>query len=436
MKKSLIFPVIFIILFCTKALFCGELSSQEIEIIATKVLRSIYDKTSEIEKDYPYLNGFKSQAIPFKAEGGENPEFILRFSKDVDPTKLSKSNPFGILLNQYSCLFEVGIRKPRKDEQRQVSFYRRYFGLNLGVYVIIYVSSKEMSIKLHEIIFSNEGLLQKLDNIIITHQGPWPKKKLDDIIFSNLGSLEELKVYHSTYPDDIRIPMGLLGYPLGTYLTIEGVRADILSKKAGYSLLVDMINGKKLETPVGVRVENMTTELPEKTRCILRGYESGRMIGIPYEVSQKENIFPSQFAAWGFHRYFIVTSVVEPKELKTEKTSQPFYPSEAKQQSVGEANLPKVIFMPDSKVAFLPGLQSDVFFYNNFWWSQRGNQWYRSSNYNGPWETVYQRNVPTPVSRVPKNYRSIYEKQPYIPYPDWAKGWSHKSQDNRNKPGQ
>ena len=104
----------------------------------------------------------------------------------------------------------------------------------------------------------------------------------------------------------------------------------------------------------------------------------------------------------------------------------------------------EVVVMPDSGVTFVPGAQNDVFFYNNYWWSQRGNQWQRSSNYNGPWESTDQRYVPAPVSRVPKYYRSVYEKQQHIPYGQWKKqGKNNKNQDkqgpgqgNRNNPGQ
>lgn len=55
--------------------------------------------------------------------------------------------------------------------------------------------------------------------------------------------------------------------------------------------------------------------LPKGKECIFNGYESGHMIGIPYEVAQKENI-PIPQAAWQFYHYFIVTSIVEPENLQ------------------------------------------------------------------------------------------------------------------------
>ena len=93
--------------------------------------------------------------------------------------------------------------------------------------------------------------------------------------------------------------------------------------------------------------------------------------------------------------------------------------------------------MPDSGVSFVPGLQVDVFFYNNYWWSQRGNNWQRSSNYNGPWETTEQRYVPAPVYQVPKDYRTRYEKQQHIPYGQLKKqGRGGNKQEDKQGHGQ
>ncbi len=111
-------------------------------------------------------------------------------------------------------------------------------------------------------------------------------------------------------------PTGRLGYSLGTYLTIEGIRAE-KGKVGDQTLLVDTINGEKLKTPIGIWIENIDS-LPKDKHCVLRGYESGKMIGVPYEVAEKENISLPQ-AAWQFYRYFIATSVVEPKNLKIKR---------------------------------------------------------------------------------------------------------------------
>jgi hypothetical protein len=110
------------------------------------------------------------------------------------------------------------------------------------------------------------------------------------------------------------VPIGILGYRLGAYLTIEGIRAE-KGKVGTNTLLVDKVNGKKLDMPVSLWVDNLEYPgLPKGERCILRGYESGKMIGLPDEVAKKEHLPRPQFA-WGFFRYFVVTSVVQPASL-------------------------------------------------------------------------------------------------------------------------
>ncbi|GAF84246.1 unnamed protein product, partial [marine sediment metagenome] len=112
-------------------------------------------------------------------------------------------------------------------------------------------------------------------------------------------------------PKHPSIPMGRLGFPLGTYVTIEGHRID--GKKTGTrTLLVDAMDGVKLDNPIRIGISNVRAPgLPKEVRCIVRGYESGEMIGVPLAVAKAENLpFPQK--GWGFHRYFIVTSVVEP----------------------------------------------------------------------------------------------------------------------------
>ena len=114
------------------------------------------------------------------------------------------------------------------------------------------------------------------------------------------------------------IPGGRLGYPLGTYVRIEGIRADGF-KTGVNTLLVGTVNGKKLDQPVGIWVENVDS-LPKGPRCVLRGYETGSMIGVPpavIEAAKEEGKTVNvPQAVWQFRRYFIVTSVVEPKDLK------------------------------------------------------------------------------------------------------------------------
>jgi hypothetical protein len=117
--------------------------------------------------------------------------------------------------------------------------------------------------------------------------------------------------------NSIPIPTGLLGYPLGTYLTIEGVRMEKEGGMIGTrTLLVDTINGRKLVKPVSIWIDNAKRPgLPKNKRCVIRGYESGKMVGVPIAVIKAENV-PVPQTGWQFSRYFIITSVVAPDSLK------------------------------------------------------------------------------------------------------------------------
>lgn len=95
------------------------------------------------------------------------------------------------------------------------------------------------------------------------------------------------------------------------------------------------------------------------------------------------------------------------------------------------AEPPEVVMVPGSRVYFVPQPDVDVFYYNSYWWSPRGNQWYRAKAYNGPWGIVEQRYVPAPVCRVPKDYRAKYEKEKHIPYGQWKKQGNNQGKGNK-----
>jgi hypothetical protein len=85
------------------------------------------------------------------------------------------------------------------------------------------------------------------------------------------------------------------------------------------------------------------------------------------------------------------------------------------------AEPPAVVMIPGSPVFFVPVPDIDIFFYDGYWWSPRGSQWYRAKAYKGPWGVVNKRYVPSHVFRVPKDYRKAYEKEKHIPYGQWKK---------------
>lgn len=82
---------------------------------------------------------------------------------------------------------------------------------------------------------------------------------------------------------------------------------------------------------------------------------------------------------------------------------------------------PAVVLVPGSRVYFVPDFNVDIFFYGGYWWSPRGDRWYRAHDHSGPWRAVSRSVVPRPVYRIPGNYRQVYAKERHIPYGQWQK---------------
>ena len=92
---------------------------------------------------------------------------------------------------------------------------------------------------------------------------------------------------------------------------------------------------------------------------------------------------------------------------------------------------PAVVMIPGSQVHFVPDPQIDVFFYGGYWWSPRGDRWYRARAYNGPWGVIERGRVPRAVIYVPRDYRARYERERHVPYGQWKKERARWDRDNR-----
>lgn len=116
-----------------------------------------------------------------------------------------------------------------------------------------------------------------------------------------------------------RAPTGRLSDRLGELITIEGMLpADAKAKKGGTtSLRVDTVDGVKLKEPRGIDITGF--QIPPNRRCVLKGYETGSMIGTPPAVLEaakelgREPPGVSQ-AAYQWYTHFVVLIVVEPKQ--------------------------------------------------------------------------------------------------------------------------
>ena len=115
-------------------------------------------------------------------------------------------------------------------------------------------------------------------------------------------------------------PIGTLNYPIGSYLTIEGVKAkqDPMVMANQDLCRVERVNGSKLSQPVTIKIDEArgwSNGIP----FVFKGYETFRMFGTPpaeyfaaREAGNKDFIGTQEI--WRLEFYFVVTSVVAPKE--------------------------------------------------------------------------------------------------------------------------
>lgn len=122
-------------------------------------------------------------------------------------------------------------------------------------------------------------------------------------------------------PQRPRQPTGYLG-PLGRYHTIEGVWDGGRAKLGANTLVVDVVDGKPLDKRVFIPVINTT--IPRKERCVLKGYESGHMVGRPpaeYALTRElggdvEELQRRDATGWHWSPYFVPLMAVQPKDLE------------------------------------------------------------------------------------------------------------------------
>ena len=92
---------------------------------------------------------------------------------------------------------------------------------------------------------------------------------------------------------------------------------------------------------------------------------------------------------------------------------------------------PEMVAVPGSQVYFVPQPGIDVFFFGGYWWSPRGDRWYRAGAYNGPWSVINRRYVPGPVIGVPRDYRQRFARERHIPYGQWNREHGHGMKEER-----
>lgn len=97
---------------------------------------------------------------------------------------------------------------------------------------------------------------------------------------------------------------------------------------------------------------------------------------------------------------------------------------------------PQLLQIPGYPVYYDPRSTSNYFFYDGLYWVYRSDDWYQSSWYDGPWQSVEPEFVPLYVLRVPVHYY----RQPPIYFsgwradapPRWGDHWGREWERNRS----
>jgi hypothetical protein len=84
---------------------------------------------------------------------------------------------------------------------------------------------------------------------------------------------------------------------------------------------------------------------------------------------------------------------------------------------------PAVVVIPGTNAYYVPDVDADIIFYQNYWYRPYGGRWYRARGYNGPWGFVSANRVPAPLLHLPPGYRHMPPGHERIPYGQLKKNW-------------
>ena len=83
---------------------------------------------------------------------------------------------------------------------------------------------------------------------------------------------------------------------------------------------------------------------------------------------------------------------------------------------------PELLPIPGRYAYYVPDIDVDIFFYHGMWYRPYKDHWFRSDNYNGPWDRI--RDIPASLQDLPRDYRSSHQRGYYpVPYGELRHSW-------------
>ena len=151
-----------------------------------------------------------------------------------------------------------------------------------------------------------------------------------------------------TLNSELAMPLGRLGYPYGTYLTIEAqtINAGVYN---AMDLLVKSVNGHKFATPVRVKLGIFLHHriFPDDVSVVIHGYEWGSLKPVYSQNEAEGQVDPAEAVDWETINIFHYTSRATLDEIKEPVGPPPRLPAEDEDPKMPKnGDAPSIFCMP------------------------------------------------------------------------------------------
>lgn len=76
-------------------------------------------------------------------------------------------------------------------------------------------------------------------------------------------------------------------------------------------------------------------------------------------------------------------------------------------------------------VYYAPEVSAGLLFYQGYWWRPHEGHWFRAHSYKGPWRYIDNDHTPTPILRLPADYRKVPPGHYRVTHGQMKKQWKN-----------